>query len=54
MEECTCVQNLTRKPTRKRSLGRPKRRWEHNITIYLKEICLNTRNWVDLAEDRDY
>jgi hypothetical protein len=45
---------LTRKPTEKRPLGRPRRRWEDNIRIDLKEICINTRNWVDSAQDRDY
>jgi hypothetical protein len=45
---------LTGKPTEKRPLGRPKRRWEENIRMNLEEICINTRNWVDLAQDRDY
>ena len=44
---------LTGKPTGKRLLGRPKRRWEDNIRKYLKEIGINTRNWVDSIEDRD-
>ena len=25
-----------------------------NIRMYLKEIGINTRNWVDSAQDRDY
>ena len=29
---------LTRKPTGKRPLGRPRRRWEDNIRIRFKEI----------------
>ena len=29
---------LTGKPTEKRFLGRPKRIWEDNIRMYLKEI----------------
>ena len=37
-----------------RPLGKSRRRWEDNITIDLKEISINTRNWVDLAQDRDY
>ena len=45
---------LTGKPTGKRPLGRPRRRWEDNIRMDLKEICINTRNWVDSAQDRDY
>ena len=31
-----------------------RRRWEGNIRIFIKEIGINTRNWVDLAEDRGY
>ena len=45
---------LTGKPTGMRPLGRPKRRWEDNIRMDVKEIGINTRNWVDSAEDRDY
>ena len=35
---------LTGKPTGKRPFGRPKRRWEDNIRMYLKEVGINTRN----------
>ena len=35
---------LTSKPTGKRPLGRPRRRWEDNIRMNLKEIYINTRN----------
>ena len=41
-------------PTGKRPLGRPRRRWGDNIRMDLKEIGINTRNWVDSAQDRDY
>jgi hypothetical protein len=40
---------LTDKPMGKRSFGRPRHRWEENIRMDLKEIGINTRNWVDLA-----
>jgi hypothetical protein len=40
-------------PTGNRLLGRPRRRWEDNIRMDLKEIGINTRNWVDSAQDRD-
>ena len=30
------------KPTGKRSLGRPRRRWEHNIKMELEKININT------------
>ena len=45
---------LTGKPTGKRPLGRHRRRWEDNFRTDLKEIGINTRNWVDLTQDRDY
>ena len=44
---------LTGKPTGKRPLGRPRRRWEDNIRIHLEEICINAGNWVDSAQDRN-
>ena len=40
---------LIGKPTGKRSSGRPRRRWEDNIRMDLKEIGINTRNWVDFC-----
>ena len=33
----------TCKPTGKRPLGRPRRRWKYNIRMVLKEIGMNTR-----------
>ena len=45
---------LTGKPTGKRPLGRPRRRWEDNIRMDLKEIGINSRDWVDSTQDRDY
>ena len=37
---------LAAKPTGKRPLGRPRSRWENNITIDLKEIGINTKNCI--------
>ena len=45
---------LTGTPTGKRPLGRTRRSWEDNIRMDLKEISINTRNWVDSAQDKDY
>ena len=45
---------FTGTPAGKRPLGWPRRRWEDNIKMDLKEICINTRNWVDSAQDRDF
>ena len=44
---------LTDTPPGNIPLGRPRRRWEDNFKIDLKEIG-DTRNWVDSAQDRDY
>ena len=41
------------KPEGKRPLGRPRRRWEDNIKMYLREVGCDPRNWIDFAEDRD-
>jgi hypothetical protein len=40
--------------TGKRALEWPKRRLEDNIRMDIKEIGINTRNWADSAQDRDY
>ena len=45
---------LIGKPAGKRPLGRPRLRWEDNIRIELKEISIDTRNWVYSAQDMDY
>ena len=45
---------ITGKPTGKRLLGRPRRKCEDKIRMDLEEIGINTRNWVDWAQDRDY
>jgi hypothetical protein len=36
----------------KRSLERPRRRWEDNIKMDLREIWINGANWIRLAQDR--
>ena len=50
----SALRSLTGKPTGKRSLGRPRRRWEDNVRVDRREIGVNTRNWVDSAQDRIY
>ena len=45
---------LTVKSRGKRPLQKPSCRWEDNIRMDPKEISVNTRNWVDSAQDRDY
>jgi hypothetical protein len=47
MEGSSAFKILTGKPIGKGPLGRLIRRWEGNIRLYLKEIGINTRDWVD-------
>ena len=55
MEEVrSALKILTCKPTGKRLLGRPRRKWEGNIRMNLEEIGIFTRNWVDSTKARDY
>ena len=37
----------------KRQLGRPRRRWEDNIKMYLQEVGRGNMDWIELAQDRD-
>ena len=45
---------LTGKLRGKRPLGRPRRRWEDNIRMDLKEIGNNVGNWVYSAQHWNY
>ena len=40
------------KPEGKRPLGRPRRRWEDNIEMDLREVG-GSGDWLELAQDRD-
>ena len=44
---------LVGKPEGKRPLGRPRRRWENNIKMYLQEVGGGRRDWMEFAQDRD-
>jgi hypothetical protein len=37
----------------KRTLGRPRRRWEDNIKMDLHEVGGGFGDWMELAQDRD-
>ena len=37
------------KITRERPLARCRQRWEDNIRISPKDVCVNTRHWFDSA-----
>jgi hypothetical protein len=44
---------LVGKPEGRRPLGRPRRRWEDNIKMDLREVAWGGMNWINLAQDRD-
>jgi hypothetical protein len=41
------------KPEGRRPLGRPRRRWENNIKMDLREVGWEAIDWTDLAQNRD-
>jgi hypothetical protein len=41
------------KKEEKRPLGRPRRRWENNIKMDLREIEWGDVDWINLAQERD-
>ena len=43
---------LVGKPEGKRPLGRPRRRWEDNIKMHIREVG-GVGDWMELAQDRD-
>ncbi|KAJ4435351.1 hypothetical protein ANN_17964 [Periplaneta americana] len=44
---------LVGRPEGKIPLGRPRRRWEDNIKMDLREVGYDDREWINLAQDRD-
>jgi hypothetical protein len=44
---------LVGKPEEKRSLGRPRRRWEDGIRMYLRWIGWGSVEWIQLAQVRE-
>jgi hypothetical protein len=54
MGEGRCVYRvLVGKPEGKRTLGRPKPRWEDNIKMNFQEVGCEGMDWIELAQDRD-
>jgi hypothetical protein len=54
MEETRNAYNiLVGKPERKRPFGRPRRRWENNIRVNVREIRWEVVDWFHMAQDRD-
>ncbi|KAJ4438684.1 hypothetical protein ANN_14631 [Periplaneta americana] len=52
-ESINAYRVLVGRPEGKRSLGRPRRRWEGNIKMDLREVGYDDREWINLAQDRD-
>jgi len=44
---------LVGKPEGKRPLGRPRRRWEDNIRMDLREVGCGSVDWMELVQGRD-
>jgi len=44
---------LVGKPEVRRSLGRPRRRWEDIIKMDLQEVGGGCEDWMELAQDRE-
>ena len=38
---------------RKTPPGKPRRRWEDNIKMYLQEVGCGGMDWIELTQDRD-
>jgi hypothetical protein len=52
-EEMNVYTVLMGKPEGKRTLGRPRRRWEDEIRMDLRETGWGSVDWIRLAQDRD-
>jgi hypothetical protein len=52
-EDIKVYKVLVGKPEGKRPLGRPRRRWEDEIRMNLREIGFGGVDWIRLAQDRD-
>jgi hypothetical protein len=52
-EERKVYKVLMGKPEGKRPLGRPRRTWENEIRMDLREIGLGGVDWIRLCQDRD-
>jgi hypothetical protein len=43
---------LVGRPEGKRPLGKPRRRWEDNIKVELREMGIDGANWIQLTQNR--
>jgi hypothetical protein len=42
------------KPEGKTPIGRPRRRWEDNIKMELRDIGWGGMDWIQVAQDKDH
>jgi hypothetical protein len=47
------LKKFDRKIRREEPLGRPRRRWEYNIRLRLREIGREGVDWIHLVQERD-
>jgi hypothetical protein len=52
-EETNAYNILVGTPEGKSQLGRPRRRWVHNIKMDLRETGWDGVDWIDMPQDRD-
>jgi hypothetical protein len=52
-EKRNAYTTLVGKPEGKRPLGKPRRRWEDNIKMNLREVGWEGMDWIDLTQDTD-
>jgi len=48
-----CVQGFGGETEGTTPLGRPRRRWEDNIRMDVREVGCGCVDWIELAQDRD-
>jgi len=53
VEEWGVYRVLLGKPEGRRPLGRPRRRWVHNVRTDLQVVRCGYMDWIGLAQDRD-
>jgi hypothetical protein len=51
-EEKNVYRVLVGRPKGRRPLVRPRRKWEDNLKLDLREIGIDGANWIQLAQDR--
>jgi hypothetical protein len=52
-EDQRCIQGFGWETQEMRSLGRPRRRWEYNIKMDLREVGWGGMDWIDVAQDTE-